>query len=163
MAITAASYTSTVSATEVLEVGVPAASSNADKEIRHNGFSTSINAFEGVTAVAYFEAQLTAGSGSIDFTALPQPNGASLDATGKVVKLIKVKAAATNAGTFAAQKGVSDGIDLGVDITALGPGKEVTVLVNDVEVEADAKVLDLSGTGTDKAQVTIWLGEPAEA
>jgi hypothetical protein len=158
MAITAASYTFAASATEVLEVGVPASVSDEDKEIRHNGFNDSSNDVEGITDVAYFEVSLTAGAGSIDFTALPQPNGASLDATGKKVKLVKFIADAGNSGDMAIETGDSNGIDLGMEVTALAPGKFVGGLVDDVSVGAGAKVLDLTGTGTDKLKVIVWLG-----
>lgn len=157
----AASYSSNVTAVETLETGVPAAA-EANRKVTHNLFNTLLNSVEGVTAVAYFEVELAAGAGSVDFTALPQVNGAELDATGMVVKLIKVIADAENSGDFAVEVGDSNGIDLGVQITDLGPGLEVVARIKDVAVEADKKILDLSGTGTDKAAIVIWLGEAPE-
>lgn len=153
------SYASSIISTETLETNVPAArASNA--QVRHDLFNTVLTNQQ-AEECAYFVAALTAGSGAIDFTALPGTNGRSVDGTGLLAKVIKFRAPDTNAGPMAIKKGVSDGLDIGTQIEALPPGGEVTLkFPAGVEVKADEKILDLTGTGTDTLEVAVVLVEP---
>lgn len=159
MAVTV-TYHSVLNATETLETGVPAVPSGKAK-VPHSLFSTKIAGVPGADEVSFHEVSLVDGSGSIDFTGLPQVNGKTLDATGRKVLIVKFLADADNQGPIAITTGVSNGLDLGIEINELLPGKEVGGLVNEAVVASDEKILDLTGTGTDKLKVAIVLGAAA--
>lgn len=159
MAVTV-TYHSVINATETLETGVPAVPAGKAK-VPHSLFSTTLTPLPGADEVSFHEITLTAGAASIDFTALPQVNGKSLDATGRAVLAVKFIAPDTNQGPIAITTAPSDGLDLGIEVTELLPGKEVAGLVNEAVVAIDEKILDVSGTGTDKLKVAIVLGAAA--
>lgn len=159
MAVTV-TYHSVINATETLETGVPAVPAGKAK-VPHSLFSTTLNPLPGADEVSFHEVALVDGSGSIDFTALPQVNDKSLDATGRAVLAVKFIAPDTNQGPIAITTAPSNGLDLGIEVTELLPGKEVAGLVNEAVVASDEKILDVSGTGTDKLKVAIVLGAAA--
>lgn len=156
MTIESVTYESKLNAIEVLpEAGTPAATAG-NRKITHNQFSKSIS-IANVTKVSYGEHAMTAGAGTIDLTDLPGVNGASVDGTGLKVKSVRIEAPAENAGAITIEEGVSDGIDLGMT-AILAPGAEVLLRGNEATIGSSAKILDLSGTGTDKVKVTFALG-----
>ena len=75
MSITA-EYVSGVTANETLETSVPA---STDPIVKHNGYDTSesltATSDRPITKVAYFSQALTAGTATIDLTALTGTNG----------------------------------------------------------------------------------------
>ncbi len=156
MTIESVTYESKLNAVEVLpEAGTPAATAG-NRKITHNQFSKSMS-IANVTKVSYGEHAMTAGGGSIDFTDLPGVNNASVDGTGLKVKSIRLEAPADNAGPITIEEGASDGLDIGMT-AILAPGADVLLRGNDSTIGASTKILDLSGTGTDKVKVSIALG-----
>jgi len=157
------SYQSKVSVTETLEANAGALS---DAVVKHTEYNTvqalTASTTPPVTKVASFEADLTAGSGSIDLTALTGTNGATVDGTGLKVQAIKFKAKSANANPLTIAVGAANGYELlGANFeVALQADQEITVYGNDAtpDVGAAAKIFDLTGTGSQGLEVIVVLG-----
>lgn len=153
----------------VTVTGLPAASGGATIDVTHNGFNTNV-AFTTATApdielVAVYEKALAAGTGSIDLVTHTGSNGAVKDFTGKSVRAFKFKAKDTNAGPITLTEGAANGYELLGNAwkVELKPGAEVMgvfplVAQQAPVVGAAAKVIDLTGTGTDVVQVELIAG-----
>jgi len=156
-------YTSKVLTTEILEANMPAA---GDKTVQHNGYDTVATASGSTTPpvskCAFFEKALVAGAASIDLTAMVGSNGAAVDGSGLRVQFIKFRNKATNGSPMTLSKGASNGYNgLGASFSvAVPPGGEVLVRAQDggTDIGAANKTFDLSGTGTDVAELAIVLG-----
>lgn len=118
-----------------------------------------------VTKHATFEQALTAGTATIDLTALPgRTVDETIDGTGLKVQLLRVRAKSTNANVISIAKGASNGYGLDAggaawDVT-LSPGQRARFDLDDAapDVAAGAKDLDLAGTGAQILEVEIVLG-----
>ena len=159
-------YQTNVTVTEILETNVPAASSNANKEVKHTGFNQSsaltATTTPPVTTVAAFEQALTAGAATIDLQALTGSNGAAVDGTGLKVQAMKFRNKSTNSNTMTLAIGAANGYDawgtsFAIDVE---PGGEVVLYGNDAgsDIGATKSDLDISGTGTETAEVIIVMG-----
>lgn len=160
-----AAYVANLTVVETLETNVPAVSAS-DAGITHNGWnkSATLNASSTppATKTAAFQKALSTGSGTIDLTALPGTNGATVDGTGLKVQAIKFANPAANANPITVAVGASNGYDLfgsAFSIT-LQPGQEALFYGNDAtpDVGASDKTLDLTGTGSQALNVQVVLG-----
>ena len=160
------SYTSNLTATEVLESNVPAVANTANKEVKHTGFNKAVtlnaSSTPPATKVAAFEQALTAGAASIDLTSLTGTNGVTIDGTGLKVQAIKLINKAANSAAMTISIGASNGYDgwganFEVDVA---PGAEVVLFTNDAgsDIGATNKTLDIAGSGTETAQIIIIMG-----
>lgn len=161
----AAIYSVAVQATETLETNVQAADAN-QKSIKYTGYNSSLNlngaSTPPVTKCAYFEQPLTSGAATIDLTALPGTNGATVNTTGLKVQVFKIKNKAANANPITVTFGASNAYLLGGSAWKfiLQPGMEITVFGNDAtpDVGSSTKTIDLAGTGAQIAEVAIIAG-----
>ncbi len=162
MSITA-EYVSGVTANETLETSVPA---STDPIVKHNGYDTSesltATSDRPITKVAYFSQALTAGTATIDLTALTGTNGAAIDGSGLKVQMFKIAVPSGNANTYQVKVGAANGYDLmgaNWDDT-LQPGQEMTFFGYDAtpDVAGADKTIDCVGTGSQAANITIWFG-----
>ena len=160
------SYTTNLTATELLESNVPAVSTNANKEVKHTGFNKAVT-LDGVstppaTKVAAFEQALVAGAATIDLTALTGTNGVSVDGTGLKVQAIKLVNKDTNSAAMTLSIGAANGYDgWGANFEVeVAPGAEVVLFANDAgsDIGAANKTLDIAGSGTETAQIIVILG-----
>ena len=159
------SYATNLTVQEVLVTNVPAAAATG-KTITHNGYNSSASLTSAttppVTQCAFFEQALTAGAASIDLTALPGTNGATVDGSGLKVQAIKIKAKSTNANVITVTVGDANGYALagaGFSVALLA-GQEFVFYGNEAtpDVGADAKTLDLDGTDEQSVEVSVAVG-----
>jgi len=158
-------YTTALTVAEVLAANTVSAA-EAQRTVTHSLLNKSA-VFTGtsdvpVSKVAAFEKALVAGAGSIDLTALVGTNGAAVDGTGLKVQAIKVIADADNSAAITLADGASNGYELlGASWTIkLKAGQEIVIFGNEEtpDIGGTAKVIDLTGTGTDKLQIIIVMG-----
>jgi hypothetical protein len=156
-------YTSKINSTEVLEANMPAAT---DKTVQHGGYDTVVQANGSssppVSKCAYFEKALSGGAATIDLTALPGANNATVDGTGLRVQYLKFRNKSANTHKLTLSKGATNGYDgFGASFSLeLAPGGEqlVRAVDNGSDIGASNKTLDLSGTGTEIAEFAVVLG-----
>jgi len=159
-------YTSNLEVVETLATNVPAVAAGKG-DVTHSLFNKSKAGLTGgsgqpCTQVASFAKALSAGSGTIDLTALSGTNGAAVSLNGLKVQFAKFQALANNANPITLAKGASNGYELlgaGWSIT-LQPGQEVLLDLNNAApaVGGSAKTIDLSGTGTQGVNVELVGG-----
>lgn len=164
----ALTYRSQVTVAETLTDadGVSLSASETNRVVTHDQFNTTASLTSAttppVTTVAAFRQALTDGAATIDLTALPGTNGASVSGTGLKVQAIKFKALSTNANVITITEGASNGYALaGASWSvALLAGQEFTLYGNDAtpDVAAGDKTIDLAGTGTQSVDVIVVLG-----
>ena len=160
------SYTSNLTATEILESNVPAVSITANKEVKHTGFNKVVtlnsSSTPPTTKVAAFEQALAAGAATIDLTALTGTNGVSVDGTGLKVQAIKLVNKAANSTAMTLSKGLTNGYDAwGANFEVdVAPGAEIVMFTNDAgsDIGAANKTLDIAGSGIETAQIIIIMG-----
>lgn len=154
---------------ETLATGVDGIPSGAARNVTHSAFNFSPGAKDAsstpsVTQVSSDTIALVAGAKTVDLTALPLVNGATLDATGlKIVAILFSNASAsTGAMTFA--KGASNGYTgLGANFSiAVPPGGCVEAYTakhsSVAAVSGTVKTIDVAGTGTESFNIIIVLG-----
>lgn len=117
------------------------------------------------TKQATFALTLTAGSGSIDLTALPGLDAnQTIDGTGLKVQLLLLLNPSSNANSITVASGASNGYGLDAAGTAwtetLSPGQWRMVGGNNVspDVAAGDRILDVTGTGSQVLNVSVVLG-----
>jgi hypothetical protein len=157
-----ARYTFGLNATETLSTGVPAA---PNANVVHSGYDeTAIldaDSTPPLTQVSYFLLTLTAGAATINLAALAGANG-TIDGTGLRVQALRVKNLGANTMTFA--EGASNGIALACLPFTVPAGSTNTAvsqfLLGDAspDIAAGDRTIDVSGTASQTAEVTIWLG-----
>lgn len=157
-------YQSILTVLETLDSAlVPDVSSPVLRHDQFNG-SQSLNGSSTVpaTVCAAFNKALSGGAGTIDLTAAPGTNGASVDMTGLKVQAILAKAKATNANPITLKYGASNPYNLfGASWQViLQPGQELLAFLNDAapDVASGAKIIDLSGTGSQSVDIIIVAG-----
>jgi len=115
-----------------------------------------------VTKVANFDQALTAGAATIDLTALPGINGATVNGSGLKVQLLRVQAKSTNANAITLTEGASNGYELAGNAwkAAVQAGQELTFYANEKapDIGSGAKTIDLAGTETQALEVLIVMG-----
>lgn len=158
------SYASTVTTAEVLETNVVAAASNAVKTVTHTGYNSSATLNSGstppATKCAYFLQALSGGAATIDLTSLTGTNGATVNTNGLKVQVFKAKNMGSNVMTFS--EGASNGYELAGNgwTVAVQPGQEFLFYGYDAtpDVGGSAKTIDIAGTGSQTAQISIVAG-----
>ncbi len=115
-----------------------------------------------VTAHANGSKALTAGSGSLDLTALTGINGAAVSLDGLKPRAILLENPAANANPITVAKGAANGYTgLGSAFSqVLQPGQKVIIDLGTAgtAVSSTVKVLDLTGTGTQALNYQIIAG-----
>ena len=150
----------------VVETFTDASLSANDKTLTHNAFdrvhSLTAATTPPVTKVAAFTLALVAGEAEIDLTNLTGSNGGPIDGTGLKVQVLKVNATSTNANPITFEAGDSNGYTIGAVgwVSPLLAGQEWLHYGNEgnPDVAAGAKIIKVTGTGTQSAQVLIVLG-----
>lgn len=140
---------------------------SGDNTVTTNGLDVTTER-TGATAIpatkhAGFQKALSAGAGTIDFTALPgNTSGETVDGTGLKVRNLKLENPSTNANAITITPGASNGIDLlGADFSlTLAPGQKAQFdLDNDSPTIASGdRTIDLAGTGTQALDVQVVMG-----
>lgn len=153
-----ATYNFGLTVNETLSTGVPAASSPV---IVHDAYneSATLNASSTVpaTQVANFLLALTAGAATINLAALTGANG-TIDGTGLRVQVLRIKNLGANAMTFS--EGASNGIALsGLPIVVPAGGIAMHYFADaSPDIASGDRTIDVAGTGTQTAEVSILLG-----
>ncbi len=156
-------YASNITVAEVLAGNTDSALA-ASRTVNHNQFNTSLS-LTGVTPQpvsksAFFVQALAAGVATIDLTSLTGANGASVDGTGLKVQAIKIKNLGAN--TMSIAPGAVNGYDgFGSDFKiTLSQNQEALLNGNDAtpDIGATDLSLDLAGTGTQTAEISIVMG-----
>ncbi len=152
-----------LTATEVLETNVPAAQ---NPTVVHNGFNLAgitLNASTtpAITKPSFRTYQLTAGTVTIDLTALLGTNNLSQDCTGLKVQALIIHNPAGNA-TMNVAPGASNGYALfgtsnDIEITA-GGYVQAYLPEGLPDVASGAKNITITGTGTQEIHVGLLLG-----
>lgn len=157
-----------LSVVETLETNIAFADATA-KKITHNGLNQSVTMNSGstppATLVSAYEKAMSAGTATIDLTALPQSGGlagSTASATGLKLQALLVKNKSTNTGAITITKGGSNGYQLaGATFTiVLKPGQWFLFFGNDLadDVGSGAKNIDISGTGSEVLQIVGVFG-----
>jgi hypothetical protein len=156
------SWAATLTAVETL-TGNTDDAADANRKITHAAFdlsgTSSATLAPVVTAHAGKLIALTAGALTIDLTNLVGwgSNGTTVSGTGLKVQFLRVKNLGANPMTFAT--GASSGYNFGGPIT-VQPGGFVMIGGNSAlpAIAAGAKNIDVTGTGTQTAQLSIEMG-----
>lgn len=141
----------------------------ADATITVNGLNESATYTSAttppVTKATAFTLTLTAGSGSIDLTALPGATAdETIDLTGLKVQMVKLINPDSNANPITVTKGALNGYGLnaagGAWTEVIDPGQSRTFFLNDTapDVAAGARVWDVTGTGSQTLDVEVVAG-----
>ena len=114
------------------------------------------------TTHGYADAPMTAGSLTLNLTALPGANGVNVDGTGLRVQYAVFVNPATNANTITIVQGASNGYD-GFGATfaiTLASGASVMVLTNDAgsNISSTKCILTVTGTLTQVLRYKIVMG-----
>ncbi len=156
-------YAARVTTTETVTTGTPAAT-NANSAVKHDQYDTDVTLIAGSsppgTICAYFLQALTAGTATIDLTALTGTNDGAIDGTGLKVQVLKMKNLGAN--VMSITFGAANPYNLvGSDFKiTLAQDQEVTIYGNDAtpDIAAGAKNMDLAGTTTQTAEISIVMG-----
>lgn len=131
----------------------------SDIIIHFNADFTATDGGDNVYVQQYAEA-LTAGTGSVDFTACG--SSGAVDLTDYDVISISFVAPATNSGDFTIEAGASNGAALPSTVVVAPGGSEVLQIpAAEMSIDATHKILDLSGTGTDVIKISITASPTA--
>jgi len=160
-----ATITQNVTAVETLDENMHASAASRS-QVTHDGFNTTVvlnsTSTPPASEVGCFEQDLTAGAATIDLTAMPSTNGATVDGTGKRVQAAKFKNPSDNANNMTITEGASNGYDgFGASFSIiLVPGAEVTIFTNDggTDISGTNKTIDIAGTSTQTLEVSLVLG-----
>ncbi len=158
-------YTTNLTVKETITAGVPDALA-ASAVVTHDQFNKSVSlngaTTPPVSVTASFVKALVSGAGTIDLTALPGTNGATISGTGLKVQALKVQALGTNANPITLTFGASNPYALhgATFVMALSPGQEYQFFGNAATptIGSGAKNIDLSGTGTQSLNVQVVMG-----
>lgn len=158
MAVSAV-YGFTITTTETL---ADAGLNTNNKSVKHDAYDESgtLTAVSSVpaTQIAEFLLTLSGGAGTIDLRNLTGTNGAVIDGNGLKVQLIRIKNLGANVMTFA--EGASNGYALGSTYAVKANGGIAMEFGNDSmpDIGGSDKTIDVSGTGSQTAEVTIIMG-----
>lgn len=157
-------YAATCTVRETLATNTGSAS-DSSRVITHDAYNEtatlSATSTPPATTCAHFLLTLSAGAATIDLRALTGTNGASVDLNGLKVQVVRVKNLGANSMVF--KSGGTNG-HTGVFTATNGqivqPSGHVMVFANDAgdDVDATHKTWDVTGTGSQTAEVTIVAG-----
>jgi hypothetical protein len=157
-------FTPTITGTETLETNVAFAS---DAQILHtvSALSLSLNGSSSppVSKISAFQKALSGGSGSIDFTALPQAGGGTQDLTGLKPRFAILRNPSTNTGNITIADGASNGHNFfgdGSGQITLKPGQwAIHFFAGSADAVASGdRTIDLTGTGSEALDVYLVFG-----
>lgn len=157
-------YASNITITETFSIA-----NSADNTILVNTYNQSgtLTASSSVPATkqATFALTMSGGTGSVDLTALPGLNAnETVDGTGLKGQLLLLLNPSSNANSITVAKGASNGYGWNTAGTSwtvsLSPGQWAMFGGNDVgpDVASGARLLDVTGTGSQVLDVSIVLG-----
>ena len=159
-----AAYSSSMNVTETFSIANAADNTILVTDVSETGTLTASTAVP-ATQQTQYDLTLTAGSGSIDLTALPGLNAnETIDGTGLKLQLFKFLNPTSNANTMTVAKGASNGYGLsaagGAWSVIISPGQSVLVVSQDVapDVASGARIIDVTGTGSQVLTVGVVLG-----
>lgn len=109
------------------------------------------------TLVAEFLMTLATGAYTIDLRALTGTNGAAVDGNGLRLNIFRIKNLGANDMTFAT--GASNGYTIGAGIL-IPPGAVAEFMYADglSDIDSTHKTIDVTGTGSQTAEITIVMG-----
>lgn len=157
-------YNDQIKTVETLPNNTGSASA-ANRVVTHDQYDEAVTLNSGttppVTQIAAFLLTLSGGTVNIDLTALVGTNGATLDGTGLKIQIIRIKNLGANpmvikSGASNGHTGVI-GATTGETIPVGGHMKKFTGDQGD-DIDATHKILTVTGTGSQTAEVTIVLG-----
>jgi hypothetical protein len=156
------SWAATLTAVETL-TGNTDDAPDAQRKITHSGFDLSGQASATLAPVVTAHAgkliALTAGALTIDLTSLAGwgSNGTTVNGTGLKVQFLRVKNLGANDMAFTT--GATNGYNFGGTVT-VHPGGFVMFGQNNGNpaIASGVKTIDVTGTGTQTAQVSIEMG-----
>ena len=157
-----------VTATETLAATLPTLGSSS---LSHSQLNTAAETFNSGTTVPVTVAvgvivTLTAGSATLDLTAITDELGRTVDLSGLKVQSLRVKPHADNANIISMKPGASNGYNLGNSASFYWSGyggtppDEADFLWREKcpDVDATHKNLDFAGTGSQKILLQIVAG-----
>lgn len=153
-------WAATATATEILPNNTGSAS-DLKRTVIHDQYNESGTLNSGssppVTTVAEFLLTLTAGAATIDLRALTGTNGASVDGNGLKLQILRIKNLGAAAMTFSV--GASNGLAIGAGFL-VPAGAVVQFMYADglEDIDATHKTIDVAGTGSQTAEITIVMG-----
>ncbi len=158
-------YTTNLTVKETITAGVPDALA-ASAVVTHDQFNKSVSlngsTTPPVSVTASFVKALSTGTGTVDLTALPGTNGATISGTGLKVQALKVQAPPGNANPITLTFGASSPYNLhgATFVITLSPGQEYEFYGNGATptIGSGAKNIDLSGTGSQTLNFQIVMG-----
>lgn len=148
--------------TEILDRDITAAGQAAAvRTITHDGMNRTITPTP-TTVVSIFRKTMSGGAATIDFTALPTTNGATVDATGLKLQVAMFTVPSTNANGVNIGPGASNGYDIwgaSNDIT-LAPNNTNCTYFADAspDVASGDKTIDIAGTGSQVLDCLLVFG-----
>ena len=164
MTVTSANYVRTCNYVEALDNISDVTGTNA---LSHTGFGTTSatltpNTTPAVTKPASFVVTMTAGAATIDLTSISGAQG-TISGSGLKVQMIMFQGKSGNGAAVTIAKGASNGytgLGSAFSVTIPTAGAECTFYGNNAAgaVGSTNKTLDVSGTGTDALNVTVWFG-----
>lgn len=146
--------------TEVLDRDITSLGQAAGvRTVIHDGLNLTVTPSP-TSMMASFSQALTVGAATIDFTALPSTNNATIDTTGLKLQFVIFHNPSANLITIA--PGASNGYDLwgaSNDIEIL-PGQRMGFFFNDAspDVGATDKTIDLAGTASQTLNCMMVFG-----
>lgn len=143
--------------------------SPSDATVTYDGMSTS-QTLTGSTTIPVTkhsedEVTMSSGSGSINLVALPGKSAdQTVDGTGLKVQKMILKNKTGNANSITVAKGASNGYGVNAAGTtwtvSLSPGQQITFDLEDAapDIASGARLIDITGTGSQILQFTIVMG-----
>lgn len=112
------------------------------------------------TLVAEFLLTLSSGAATIDLRTLTGTNGASVDGNGLKVQVVRIKNLGANNMTFKGGSATPHNMFTVTTGQVVFPGAHMMIFSNDGgdDIDATHKYWDVSGTGSQTAEVTIIMG-----
>lgn len=156
-------YKAKASVAEILPANTGSAS-DASRTVTHTQYDEEFTLNSGstppVTLQAQFLLTLSSGAGTIDLRNLVGTNGAAVDGNGLKVQVLRFKNLGANAMTLTF--GASNPADLlgATGVLKVWPGGHVQIFTNDgpADIDGTHKTIDVSGTGSQTAEVTVIMG-----
>lgn len=156
-------WAQTITTTETLPNNTPSADASK-RVVTHDAFNEGATLNSGTTppvsAHAAFVLTLSAGAAVIDLRALTGTNGAIVDGNGLKVQLFRVKNLGANPMTFTFGAATPYPIFGASGLLEVPVGGVVTIYgANNLPaISNTVKHIDVSGTGTQTAEITIEMG-----
>lgn len=156
-------YAATATVVETLPNNTGSAASGS-RVVTHSEYNeaASLNAASTppVTLVAEFLLTLTSGAATIDLRTLTGTNGAVVDGNGLKVQIVRIKNLGANLMTFKGGSATPHNMFTVTTGQIVFPGAHIMIFSNDNgdDIDATHKFWDVSGTGSQTAEITIIMG-----